>query len=190
MESDETKEIRRLRRRESQARYLRTHAEELKLKKASWYQRNKAAINARKRAKYKNDPAAARDRASAYRKKFREKASAAVVSWCKAHPDRVRELGAKRENRRRARIRGGLTIAYERYDIFLRDDGICYLCKKPIDYGLKHPDPFSFSIDHLYPIVKLGADAPFNVASTHLICNQRKSALVLDELPSLPHIHA
>ena len=54
-----------------------------------------------------------------------------------------------------------------------RQNGLCYLCEKPIDLVL-HRD--SLEIDHIIPIVSSGKDEENNFALTHEICNRRKSA--------------
>lgn len=53
---------------------------------------------------------------------------------------------------------------------------ICWLCGKPIDYTLKHPDPLSFSLDHRFmwhthPHLR---HDPANFEASHLRCNQRR----------------
>ena len=60
--------------------------------------------------------------------------------------------------------------------IRLRQDDLCYLCKRPIDFTLKGGDPMSLEVDHIVPLTMGGA--PFdqeNLACTHKICNGRKS---------------
>lgn len=49
----------------------------------------------------------------------------------------------------------------------------CCICRQPIDYTLKHPDPGSFSVQHIkswhqYPALR---EDPANLDSAHLGCN-------------------
>ena len=57
---------------------------------------------------------------------------------------------------------------------WLKDTGdhVCWICGLPIDMGLKHPDPWSWSCDEVLP-VSLGG-SPYdrgNVREAHLHCN-------------------
>ncbi|MFF4848781.1 HNH endonuclease [Streptomyces sp. NPDC001194] len=52
-----------------------------------------------------------------------------------------------------------------------RDGSDCRLCDTAIDLGLKFPDPFSVSIDHVLPRAKGGSDAAVNLQLAHLRCN-------------------
>lgn len=66
---------------------------------------------------------------------------------------------------------------YARRDIFERDGWVCQLCDLPIDQGLKYPDPWSPSIDHVIPLSwEESSDTPANVQASHLGCNMRKGA--------------
>jgi len=55
----------------------------------------------------------------------------------------------------------------------------CYLCTQPIFARFKSPDPYSYSVDHIWPLAKNGPDVPANRAPAHRICNLRKG----DTLP-------
>lgn len=49
----------------------------------------------------------------------------------------------------------------------------CCICKQPIDYSLHHPDPRSFSVQHIHdwkghPELR---EDPSNLDSAHLGCN-------------------
>lgn len=50
---------------------------------------------------------------------------------------------------------------------------VCPLCGRPIDPGLRFPDPYSASADHLDPIAK-GGDPMGPMVGVHLICNIRR----------------
>lgn len=57
-----------------------------------------------------------------------------------------------------------------------RENAPCQICRKPIDYGLRYPDPESFSADHTTAHAHGGADRLANLRPTHLVCNQRRGA--------------
>jgi hypothetical protein len=49
----------------------------------------------------------------------------------------------------------------------------CCICRQPIDYGLAHPDPGSFSVQHIkswkdFPELR---EDPSNLDAAHLGCN-------------------
>ena len=50
----------------------------------------------------------------------------------------------------------------------------CHICGEPIDYSLRYPDPFSFTVDHVHPIAKGGSDTLDNKAAAHFTCNRAK----------------
>lgn len=80
----------------------------------------------------------------------------------------------RRTNRaRRARLHGVAHIPYDKLEIFKRDQGICWICGKPIDCEPWH-------LDHFYPISKGGPDIPENVRVAHAGCNREKH----DRLPT------
>lgn len=74
---------------------------------------------------------------------------------------------------------GRSTAAWERIKRNQRAKRLpCFHCGQPIDYTLVHPDPHSFSADHLKPWINhpdLRED-PGNVVSSHLRCNQVKGS--------------
>lgn len=59
--------------------------------------------------------------------------------------------------------------------LFFRDEGLCGICKHPVDISLKYPDQMSLSIDHIIPLAKGGAHAMYNLQIAHWICNIQKS---------------
>lgn len=60
----------------------------------------------------------------------------------------------------------------------------CHLCGEPINYQADHLDPHSFTIDHIIPIAKGGADTLDNCAPAHRKCNRDKGDG--GPLPKLP----
>jgi len=57
-----------------------------------------------------------------------------------------------------------------------RANGLCGLCGKSIDLGLRWPDPLSPSRDHIVPLANGGSHMDTNVQVAHLVCNVRKGA--------------
>ena len=162
--------------------YREANAETIKTKKANYYQKNILAIKEKKRESYLKSRDKVLARAKTYREINKEAVQAKTKEWCKNNPERLRYLSAKKEAIRRARKQGNATEAYDRDSIFKRDNGVCYLCFSEIDRELRHPHPYSFSIDHILPISKGGGDTPSNVKSAHLRCNMVKHDTVIDVL--------
>jgi len=59
--------------------------------------------------------------------------------------------------------------------LYYKHDGLCGICKQPIDLTIKYPDKRSLSIDHILPVSKGGNNFQSNLQPTHLICNVLKS---------------
>lgn len=51
----------------------------------------------------------------------------------------------------------------------------CHLCHEPIDYDADWLHPLSFTIDHIIPLNRGGADVLENLAAAHRKCNRAKS---------------
>lgn len=60
---------------------------------------------------------------------------------------------------------------------------VCHWCWKPIDLALKHPNPMSWSADHVVPLAMGG---PIHGARVpmHLRCNQVRGIQPLPPLPT------
>ncbi len=54
-----------------------------------------------------------------------------------------------------------------------RQNGVCFICEKPIDLVLQRD---ALEIDHIIPIASDGKDEENNFALTHEFCNRTKSA--------------
>lgn len=80
---------------------------------------------------------------------------------------------------RRARIRDVPSEPYTRAEVYKRDDGVCQVCRKPVDWHLAYPDLLSLSVDHRVPISRGGSDTLANVQLTHLRCNLKKGTKIL-----------
>jgi len=90
-----------------------------------------------------------------------------VKEWKAAHPDRVSDSNQKR----RAILHGADRTPVSRRAVFDRDNGLCHLCGRTVDWTVRHPDPLSKSLDHLIPLARGGKHEPTNVALAHLRCN-------------------
>lgn len=64
---------------------------------------------------------------------------------------------------------------------------ICGICGRPVDFGIRYPDPMSPCIDHIIPISKGGHPSDIsNLQLAHRTCNRTKS----DKLPNQSVRHA
>ena len=73
----------------------------------------------------------------------------------------VKRSGARRDRHRK---------------LIARNRPACHLCGEEIDYDTDdHLDPMSFTIDHIIPLAKGGADHIDNIAAAHRKCNRDKS---------------
>lgn len=78
------------------------------------------------------------------------------------------------EHRRRARKVAAFIAPVYRQRIYERDNFTCQLCHEPMDMSACAPHPRSPSIDHITPLSRGGAHAPFNVQSACFLCNATK----------------
>ena len=57
----------------------------------------------------------------------------------------------------------------------LAEEDCCWLCNQPVDPELRHPHPFSATLDEIVPVSRGGSQyARDNVRLAHLLCNQRR----------------
>lgn len=105
-----------------------------------------------------------------------ERDRAAQRAWCKAHPERVRELSNQGIHRRRARMMGRISEPVTIVYLYERDNGRCGLCGGKVSLKRRWPDLLSPSKDHILPIAKGGDDSRANKQLAHLGCNLKKSA--------------
>jgi 5-methylcytosine-specific restriction endonuclease McrA len=83
---------------------------------------------------------------------------------------------------------GVLREPYCRKDLLERDCWTCQLCRVPLLKTWKYhkdtlvPHLRNATLDHIVPMSKGGADAPWNIQACCLNCNGRKSATVKGQL--------
>lgn len=80
---------------------------------------------------------------------------------------------------RRIRMTTSVATPVSFAEIFNRDLGICWICKKRVDRSKKAPHSKSPSLDHVIPLSKGGVEHYDNVALAHFGCNSAKNAKVL-----------
>lgn len=51
---------------------------------------------------------------------------------------------------------------------------VCQICGLPINYDLKYPDPWSFTADHIVPVIYGGRSDLSNMQAAHFRCNRLK----------------
>lgn len=107
--------------------------------------------------------------------------------WRVAHPEAVREQRGRwgRANPtaisnwardRRARERSAFVEKVDIRVLFERDQGICQLCKAPVDTTLSALDPRGATVDHRLALARGGKHSYANCQLAHLVCNLRKGA--------------
>lgn len=128
---------------------------------------NNAAINARRRDAYWEDPEAHR---------------AAARAWAEANPEKVRQTGRATLQMRRAKIYGADAERFTDLEIFERDSWVCQICRKRISRRRSYPDPLSPSLDHIVPLSRGGTHTRANAQASHLRCNLRKHTGGIDQL--------
>jgi 5-methylcytosine-specific restriction endonuclease McrA len=161
------------------AEYRAKNSEKVKAQKAAYYRANKDKYRVKNAEWYKENRENYLIYAKTYRELRGEQIKVAVKKWYATHPERRRYLSAKKEARRRARLRGNRTENYCRNSILVRDAYTCHLCGDAIDKTLRFPHAMCFTIDHVIPLIKGGADASDNVAAAHFLCNMKKGSKLL-----------
>jgi hypothetical protein len=60
--------------------------------------------------------------------------------------------------------------------LYWKAQGLCGICKEPIDTSIPYPEPMSFSVDHIVPLSKGGSERNENLQASHLSCNIAKGS--------------
>lgn len=88
------------------------------------------------------------------------------------NPEHVRAIGRRHAQKRRAIKRDVFVENVDPRVVFERDEGICGICKKPVD------QESDWHVDHIVPLSKRGRHAYDNVQLSHGQCNRKKGARV------------
>jgi 5-methylcytosine-specific restriction endonuclease McrA len=158
------------------AAYYRANVERVRASSAERERKNRERRRAQKAAYYLANRERMLTRSREWGRQNRDRTAAISRAWRAANPEAARAVDV----RRAARKHGADCEPYDRLEIFIRDGWTCQLCLSPISTA-PFPDPLSATIDHTIPLIDGGADAPDNVCAAHLVCNQRKNAMTLDE---------
>lgn len=71
--------------------------------------------------------------------------------------------------------------------VVLKEETHCHICLGEVDKGLKFPEPYSGTVDHIVPSSQGGTDDRSNLRLAHNLCNQRRSTKPIDEVRKTPH---
>jgi 5-methylcytosine-specific restriction endonuclease McrA len=156
---------------EYQRQWRESNKDKLKAYHKLRYRLNKSEYIKRAKDQYSKDPEAKKEYQRLYYAENKDKVTASNKNWQRKNIDKVRQIHADVMNRRRARLRQSPAEKYNRNFIFDRFGGYCIVCNESIDKTVKFPSPMSFTIHHLIPISKGGADILNNVAPAHFRCN-------------------
>jgi 5-methylcytosine-specific restriction endonuclease McrA len=56
--------------------------------------------------------------------------------------------------------------------LLARNGFLCPFCSETLDRSLRHPHPFSITIDHIQPVSQGGTDHEKNLQLAHDVCNK------------------
>ncbi len=163
--------------RESRHQMYLADPEKYKTKARAYVEAHREVALERKRAQSRvyreQNREAIRVRAAAFARKKRaadpEATEAAVRRWRAAHPEQAAAIFRARSAKRRAQLKAVVTEPYDARAVIF-DATSCGICHKVYAVGDVR------SLDHVVPIARGGADAPWNVQSAHLGCNVKKGA--------------
>jgi 5-methylcytosine-specific restriction endonuclease McrA len=155
----------------SDAKRYAANPEKRKAQSAKRYVTNPEKVKAQVAQWQADNPDKVKANAAKGRAVHPEREKARLAQWAIDHPGRNRA----RSQRRRVRIRNGITEKFTDLEIFERDEWICQLCLEPIDPLLKS-GPRRVELDHIRPIAKGGSHTRANVQATHQWCNRSKGS--------------
>ena len=109
--------------------------------------------------------------AADYRKKNTDNTRASCRAYYRANRHKFYDAN----QRRRARLRAnGPVESINRRHVWQRDKGICWLCRKPVDFEKMH-------LDHVTPVSKGGAHTHANVRTSCAHCNIGKKDRIISK---------
>ena len=131
----------------------------------AYYERNKEAILAKRRAKRQANLEEARRKDAERRERDRDKQRVWQANWQKANPNKRRENQRRREQQ--------LTGKVDYDAVWDRDKGVCHICEETVEFGDHH-------FDHVIPLSEGGEHSFDNVKVAHALCNLRKGPKLLE----------
>lgn len=109
-----------------------------------------------------------------YKKKEYKRNRSTYLNRFKKHYKDNKEYYREKKNKRRVLKHSGKYVYINIYNIYKRDRWKCGICGLRVNVKLKHPHPYSPSLDHIVPLSKGGSHTPENVQLAHLRCNLSK----------------
>jgi 5-methylcytosine-specific restriction endonuclease McrA len=147
---------------------------------AKWYEENKESFNEKRRLKYKElDSEAIKKKVAEYKANNKEKIREQSKEYRKNNREKVRS----KLHDYRARKRGAFVEKIDFKVIYEKDNGICYLCGKPVNMNKLENEniPADYgTIDHVIPIIAGGLHEYTNIRLAHLSCNGAKSDRIIE----------
>ena len=111
-----------------------------------------------------------------YRRKEYLRNKITYLNRFKRHYKDNKEYYKNKKNKRRVLKYNSEYIYINIYNIYKRDRWKCGICGLRVNKKLKHPHPYSASLDHIVPLSKGGSHTPSNVQLAHLRCNLSKGS--------------
>lgn len=111
-----------------------------------------------------------------YRRKEYLRNRITYLNRFKRHYKDNKEYYKNKKNKRRVLKYNSEYIYINIYNIYKRDRFKCGICGLRVNTKLKHPHPYSPSLDHIIPLSKGGSHTPDNVQLAHLRCNISKGS--------------
>jgi len=150
--------------REYQRRRYWTSPEEFRKKCREWRKTHPEAAQASHRRWVEKNRPRRREIDRRFYERHKEERKEHVRQWQNANRDKVK--GYRYE--RRARMRGTPSEKVDPAEIYVRDKGICHICRRKVSRK-------TFTLDHLIPLSRGGLHAASNVAIAHHRCNCLRS---------------
>jgi 5-methylcytosine-specific restriction endonuclease McrA len=140
--------------------------------KRAWRIKNRIRLRAQEQEKRRKN----RDKYTKYQSRWYDKHRAQWNSYqmqrLRENPDIRREMA----QRRRARRNGnGIVEVFDRQEIWVRDRGICGICKLSVDSD-------DWEEDHVVPLARGGTHTYDNVQVSHKRCNRKKGAKLMPSI--------
>lgn len=133
-----------------------------------WRERNREKHRRTSRAWAVANPGRVAENHASWRETNREYVNATQSARKKLHPEKRRE----ETMRRRARELGAAVGKVDYLEIVRRDKDVCHLCGKHVEEKDRH-------FDHVIPLSKGGAHSTENIRVAHGRCNVRKGSRIL-----------